>query len=102
MSYLNDATRVSQKADLAAFYKTNAALLAAQPGLLGAATAGKALVPSTAAFAAAAPHPSEAQSDLASARAGAEVAVQTALRDPSVPPRWAQAARAAARSATPP
>lgn len=102
MSYLDDATRAVQKADLAAFYKTNAALFAAQPGLLSAAPAGKALVQSTAALAATARPLNEAPTDLPSARVGAEAAVQTTLRDPSVPPRWAQAAREAALSATPP
>ena len=102
MSYLDDATRVLQKGDLAGFYKTNAALLAAQPGLLYAAMSGKPMPPSKTAAATVSLPPSEAQIDLPGARPMAELAVQTKLRDPSVPVQWAKAARQAAVAATPP
>lgn len=85
MSYLDDATRVRQKADLAAFYRNTLALRAS----LAEANLPLAVRPAPAADrAGVVPVKPEA--------ATAEPALQTPLRDPWVPPAVARAAAAAA------
>jgi carboxypeptidase C (cathepsin A) len=74
MSYLTDATRVRQKADLAAFYAGAAAALSASPPRMPLAVAP-------------APQPDRAGTPPTTRQpARAEPALQTPLRDPWVPP----------------